>query len=225
MTTVAIAYASRGECKTGFTLDLARLVNHTNKADPKVRLGFVTGSGSLLHEVRNGLVKDVLESDADWMLCLDDDMRFPRDALLRLLSHKRDIVGANYVTRHIPPRATAKTTAGDGWFYDVPSPLGATGLLEVDAIGMGCALINARVLKKLEKPYFSMPFAPAQGVHVGEDVYFCTQAGVAGFKVHIDHGLSREIKHVGSFEYDWDHFDAMHEFAEIDRQTQNQSKE
>ena len=45
--------------------------------------------------------------------------------------------------------------------------------------------------------------AGAVGIVEGEDVYFCTMARVHGFEVWVDHDLSKEVTHIGQFEYGW----------------------
>lgn len=214
-TKVMICLPSAREPKAGTLFDLARLVNVTRDLMPDIKISFATGSSSLIHDLRRDLVKDALTHEADWLFFLDDDMRFPPDALVRLLRHRRDIVGCNYVTRSIPPRPTAKNMEDDHLrFAHVATLPDSKGLEEVDALGFGCILINARVFKAMPQPWFSMPWIPQLQYHVGEDVFFCIAAGKHDFKVFLDHDLSREIKHVGNFEFAWDHFDAIQDIEE-----------
>ena len=210
---VVLCLPSRGAPRASFQYDLIRLVDYVAKNQKDVELGFIRGGGTLIHDLRAELTQDALDSGADWIFFLDDDMRFPADALECLLRHRRDIVGCNYVTRSIPPRPTAKRASEDGMhWYDVPTRPFSAGLEEVDGLGFGCILINARVFKETPKPWFSMPYAPHLGNHVGEDVYFCTVAGNAGFTTNLDHDLSKVIKHTGEFEFSWEHFEATQEF-------------
>ena len=209
---VRVCIPSRGEWKAGFGLDVARLVAHTLRVRPDIQLGFVTGSGTLLHDIRNMIARDATsDGAADYLFWLDDDVRFPDDALLRLLAHGKDLVGAQYVTKSIPPRATAKVLTEDGLdYYDFPSGPNDTGLAKVDVLPFGCALVKAHVFASLPTPWFSMPWSPRHNCHVGEDTYFCTAAGAAGFTPFVDHDLSRCLKHVGPVEYEWKHYDATH---------------
>lgn len=208
-TKIAFCLPTRGECKSGFLFDLMRLVDFTVRVRPELRFGFAQAGGLLLHDLRNLISKNALSADADYLFWLDDDMRFPQDALLRLLDRQKEIVGCNYISRNLPLKPTARVMDDNGVdFWSVTSPEGATGVDEVDALGFGCILIHSRVYKALEQPWFSMPYSPQKGTHVGEDVYFLTKAGVAGFPTYLDHALSREIRHVGSFDFAWEHFDA-----------------
>jgi hypothetical protein len=63
-------------------------------------------------------------------------------------------------------------------------------------------LIDACVFKDLEKPWFYFEQLP-QGKVLGEDIYFCIKASDAGFKTYVDHDLSLEIKHIGTYQYGW----------------------
>lgn len=214
-TKIVFCLPTRGECKSGFSLDLARLVNFTVRHRPDLSIGFMTAGGLLMHDLRALIARQALEAGADYLFWLDDDMRFPPHALLRLLGHQKDIVGCNYITRNMPPRPTARNMDPNGVdFWAVPSAPDAEGLEEVDALGFGCLLMHARVFEKLDQPWFSMPYSPQKGSHVGEDVYFCINASKAGFSTYLDHGLSRELRHVGSFEWRWEHFDADEEIRQ-----------
>ena len=207
---VVICFPTRGDCKAGFTLDLARLVNLTVRSRPDIRIALLNAGGLLLHDLRSLMAKQALEGGADYLFWLDDDMRFPPDSLIRLLGHDRDIVGANYITRNLPPRPTALHQDESGEkFWHVASPEGVLEPEEVSALGFGCLLMHARVFENLPQPWFSMPYHPGKGTHVGEDVYFCANARGAGFSTFCDHALSREIGHIGAFEYRWEHFDAL----------------
>ena len=48
---------------------------------------------------------------------------------------------------------------------------------------------------------FCFQYVPKYREPLREDCYFCLRAGAHGFDVWIDHDLSQEIKHVGTFGY------------------------
>ena len=62
-------------------------------------------------------------------------------------------------------------------------------------------LISTRALRALAEPWFEMPYLPERQEFLGEDVYFCHKAIVAGFDIWIDHDLSKEVQHVGRYGY------------------------
>jgi hypothetical protein len=54
---------------------------------------------------------------------------------------------------------------------------------------------------------------------LGEDIYFCINAGRYGFDIFIDHDLSKQVRHVGIFEFGHEHVDdeaALSMRAEVD---------
>jgi len=65
--------------------------------------------------------------------------------------------------------------------------------------------IKAGVFKALSEPWYETPWRTDKRGYIGEDVFFCNKARDAGFKIWIDHDVSKEIGHVGTFEYKHDH--------------------
>jgi len=51
-------------------------------------------------------------------------------------------------------------------------------------------------------------YLPSGGMYVGEDIYFCKLAQAHGFKVWVDHDLSKDVKHIGKMEFTHDHAEA-----------------
>lgn len=197
-----------------FAFDFANMIGYT-VAMLGGDLDIVTNvvPGTYIHKARQQLIDSALEMGCNWMLWLDSDMRFPKDALVRLMMHNEDIVGVNYSTRQIPPRYVAiKETAmedpnGKGWLC--PTRADSTGLEEVGAVGFGLVLMKAAFLNNMPDRDKGMWFWFEQdierGSHIGEDVYFCREARRAGAKVYVDHDLSKEIAHTGQMEYRLEH--------------------
>ncbi len=203
---VAICVPSRGANPMGFTYDVATMLVysaaclvHNDIAD--VTLTFVPGT--YIHVNRNDLMDQALESRADYTMWLDDDMRFPRDTLIRLLKHNVDIVGANYCTRRMPPAPIAiKHIDQVNGSTRLQTREEDTHLEHVDAVGFGVVLVKSKVALEVGYPWFETK-DPEGGEHlrVGEDVDFCMKAKAAGFDVLVDHGLSQEVRHIGQFDY------------------------
>lgn len=189
-----------------FAFDLAALAAFSVNKGYDVRLNHCCGT--IIPEIRMRLAQIAIEQGADWMFWLDSDMRFPKDALERLLKHDKPIVGANYVTREVPPHSTARVfkdkntaTIAD----HVNTTTTSTGLEQVDYIGFGCVLIKSDVFKSLEKPWFHIGYSNLNNQFIGEDVYFCLKAAGKNYPILIDHDLSKEVHHIGSFEYRHEH--------------------
>jgi hypothetical protein len=86
--------------------------------------------------------------------------------------------------------------------YTMPD---STGLEEVGSIGTGIMLIKKEVFQNMSEPWFDMPWQVGKRGYMGEDVFFCKKAQELGFKVYIDHDVSKEIGHIGTFEFKHDH--------------------
>jgi hypothetical protein len=180
----AIVTPSRDLVHATYTYDLVELI----RRDPTVRYGM--SLGSMLGNLRQAMVSGALSNGATHVLMIDSDMRFPPDALERLLTHNVDLVGANYVAR-----GGQSNTAryADGSY--VPSK-DRTGLEPVHVVGCGVVLISAAVFRALDPPWFPTPWDEESAQHVSEDVYFCARAAKAGYQAYVDHDLSRDVKHV-----------------------------
>ena len=204
MKTVAICIPARGQMEVGTAFDLARMVNHVARKG-EIQVNLYTSMGTLIFDQRNNMVESALEEGADYVLFIDADMRFPKDTLERLISHNKGIVGVNATTRSVPVKATAKHLIidSDGTCnWKQISSKNKTGLQMADGIGCGVMLISRETLEKIEKPWFFFELLPENKL-LGEDIYFCVKAKDVGIDTFIDHDLSQEIGHVGSYTYGW----------------------
>lgn len=212
---LAICIPCTEDLKSGFAYDLSIMMATLGAlwvargvADVKL----IFRMGSLVQTQRNGLVKGALEWGATHLLWLDSDMRFPRDLVFRLMQHEQPIVAANCTTR-VPPRiqpVAFKKIDHVGTdhqrLYTMPD---SHGLEEVEAIGAAVMLVDANVYKGMEEPYYDVVYVKGRSGWEGEDVYFCRQARQRGWKVLIDHDVSKDIKHIGAMEFGHDHANAI----------------
>jgi hypothetical protein len=198
MPKIMVGIPSGDMVHTMFAHDLAVMIGKAS-CIPSLQIGVFTISGTILHESRNDIAKQLLDSTFDHLLFLDTDMRFPPHALGQLLDHDLPIVAANYTTRRAPYRPVSMRHIGtnEPLYTDADS----TGLEECAACGMGFALIKREVFEKTEKPWFLTPYIPRVDGSWGEDVWFCNQVRKAGFPVMLDHDLSKEIRHIGLREF------------------------
>lgn len=206
MAKIAISVPTRDILHAEFAFDLAILAAYCVGKGHDIKLNHCTGT--IIPELRTALVIAAIEQGADWIFWLDSDMRFPKDALEKLLAHDKPIVGTNYVTREIPPSPTARNIKDDKedmYIENVYTKPESTGLEKVDYMGFGCAVIKTDVFKEIGLPYFNIGFSTLNNKFIGEDVFFCLKAAGKNFPVLIDHDLSKEIKHIGNFEYRHEH--------------------
>lgn len=206
--TIGILIPTRDFVNSGFSYDLARLVGFTvGTTNHKVVL--YTSSGTLLSAQRQDLAKSAIEAGCSHTLWLDSDMRFPKDTIVRLLAHDIGIVCANYAKRRFPtePIAVRKNTTDEDakTIQRVYTEDHSTGLVDVDYCGMGVMLVKAEVYKTMEYPWFAIPWVPNAQDYMGEDVWFCRRAAENGTKTYIDQDLSKEVHHIGSFEFKHEH--------------------
>jgi len=161
-----------------------------------------TGSPILYPEVpaidvaRNMIVEEALRIGVKYIFFLDADVIPPPYAYIRLRSHRLPIVSGLYYTK--VPRV--KDEKGEVrptpamWRYN-PKVKGLSpiidwkppkGLVEVDAVGMGCALIDTRVFKGIKPPWFEYRHNPLARTGLSEDLVFCEKAKKAGFPIYVD---------------------------------------
>ena len=195
-----------------FTYDLCQMMNLSVAAIPAHlghELGFAMNIGTYIHKARTELLQVALGEGATHVLWIDSDMRFPQDALLRLLQHQVPVVGINYSKRRWPPEFVAikrvPTKEGDVGEM-LRTDADSTGLEEVDAIGMGLVLMETDFMVNLpdpeKDPWFKFKMMP-DGREVGEDVYFCKFIikDLLKEKIFVDHDLSWQCSHLGTHEY------------------------
>lgn len=148
-----------------------------------------------------------LQLDCSHLLFIDSDMKFPSDALRRLLAHQKDVVGITYSQRRSPRGFTHLSLDGSQM---IPGPL-----FEVRSLGCGLMLIDIKVLQKLNPPYFWPVFYPNRALpdgshaHASEDVVFCEEARTQGFHLWCDGALSWECRHCGTFEFGPEHIEIL----------------
>lgn len=202
---IAIAVPSHDTVPAPFAFDLAKLVIHTAAQMPAGwEFGVNAVVGTYVHQARQELIDNLVRQGVDYILWLDSDMRFPREALFHLLQHRKDVVGINYAKRQVPTEFVALKKVGAPRGERCITRETSTGLEEVEALGFGCVLIRTSCLKDLPDPK-DVPWF--QNVHLGEgrwmgeDVWFCAMLRKAGVKIYVDHDLSKVCGHVGQFDF------------------------
>lgn len=160
-------------------------------------LAVLNEKNSMITDARNKLVKRALDFGTDWLLFIDSDMIFPMDALERLLSHDRDIVGATY-NKRVHPFETLGRFVGDA--HDVSSG----GLIEAKLLPGGFLLVRASVFRAMVDParqqqiWFREHYDEAEPNRcISEDYAFCMAAREKGFQIWCDLDLTNKLGHIG----------------------------
>jgi hypothetical protein len=205
---IAICTPHYGDVTPQYAFSLANMVLFTARTQftfneqvtaPEIKI--MMQSSSLVPEARTLLADRAIAWGANYLLWIDADHSFPDDALVRLLSLNKDVVGANYVRRGRPTSPTARDGAGEP-VWTTEELAKANSIQEVADIGLGFCLISMpvlHILKEMGHPLFMLPMSP-DGKFFGEDYYFCELVRNAGYLIHVDHALSWHVGHVARSE-------------------------
>lgn len=146
--------------------------------------------------VRNNMVKKALECGCTSIWMGDTDQIYPKDTLVKLISHNLPVICAKVHRRYPPfdPLLYQKTKWK--WKYlGTPREAWKNGeLVEVEATGAACMLIRSEVFEKVKFPWFkSLPPTKKRNYAVGEDIYFWKGVKKAGYSIFVD--TSIEVGH------------------------------
>jgi len=142
---------------------------------------------------QNDLAREFLRSDCEYFWLINDDQVFPPDALMRLVSHNKDVVGVNCLMKngphppmiYDPPLPDDRPGHMPQYFYKQHEH----GLIRVGAIGGGGTLIHRRVFETVPDPWWEVHTVyrdnrpPEQS---SEDFDFCQKVTNAGLEIWCD---------------------------------------
>jgi len=143
---------------------------------------------------RNKAVAVAIQIGAERILFLDSDVHPPNNTIQRLLSHKLPIVSGLYARRQLPPRNQMMRREGERLVPIQEGMFEPGSVVECDAVGMGCFMIETEVLRKIGAPWFRWTEGYIMG-GVSEDFDFCTKVRNAGYRICVDTSLI--CKHSG----------------------------
>lgn len=214
---VLVAQPIYGWVPSDAAMSFTRMVAAGTKA------GFIESvaqtSYGILSQARNILLNQLLKQGQTWMthvLFVDSDMVVPHDAIQRLLERKVPIVSALYFMRKPPylPVAIPKdhketgVIEGAGSFALEYKP----GLNPMAAVGMGCCLIESKVIFDIEEKHKDQKWFSFEQ-NEGEDIWFCRRARQLGYKVFLDADV--KCGHVGDLIVTEDNFKHYHGRSEV----------
>jgi len=183
---VAIAIPCGTMVHADFAVSLGSMMHSLGE----MPMSIVVGKSSIVADARNLGLEYAQKYGAEYVLFIDSDMTFPKDALLKLLVRQVDIIGATYSRRTAPFHFLGDILPEQP--ADAPK-----GLLEMSRIPTGFLLIKSTVFEKLKKPYFRFRVDEEAGVNIGEDFDFSDRVRAAGFRIWCDPYLSKELGHIG----------------------------
>jgi hypothetical protein len=101
-------------------------------------------SGSLLMSARNGILADFLRMDFTHILCVDADIAWNPQDILRMLGYDQDFVAACYVARGANHFCFRPELDPNGNFVET-----AQGLLEMQTIPAGFMLLSRKMIQSM----------------------------------------------------------------------------
>lgn len=201
-----------------FGISLAGLMAGFSRQVPgytEQRLALAHKSGSILPQLRNGLVEQALQAEATHVLFLDCDQTFPSNLLHRMLAWGKRVVACNVATKRFPSTPTARLyqagSRGGKLLYTEPD---SKGLVRVWRVGTGVMLLETSVFKDIKRPWFEYKWLPEENDYQGEDWTFCEKLDWIEEKIWVDQELSYEIGHYGGVEYKHDFVIASRDMGE-----------
>ena len=157
--------------------------------------------GYQVDQVRNLIADWVVKGPYDYLFAVDSDISFAPDTLVKLLNHDKDVVSGLYIQRIQGQHTLEIFESNDqGGYSHIPyEKIKDKGLVEVCAVGFGCALINKHVLAEIGYPQFVYKSALDHAHTFSEDLYFARMCREKGFKIYAD--TSIVCDHTGSYIY------------------------
>ena len=148
---VAICVPSGRTWEAATALSVSAISAYTAMAG--VETGHFNVQTSLICHARNSTVDTVLtQGTFDYLFWMDSDMEVPPDALIRLLKHNKDIVGATYNKRTPRDDGTYETL---GRLVDNETSDLRSGVHEAALLPGGMLLVKADVYRKMPKPWYA----------------------------------------------------------------------
>ena len=148
---------------------------------------------------RNIIAKYAQENGFDYILWVDSDMIIPRNTLVKLLSHDKDVVSGVYSYKvlnndEVVAKKFMDEERTDYGNLKIKAIQNSSGLIEVDGFGFGCVLTKVSMFDKIPFPWFIYT------QDMGEDIFFCRKAQNEGYKLWLDTDVI--CGHIGSVNYD-----------------------
>lgn len=197
MMRLGIGGPTRDLVPASFATDFAHLFAYTREHGPWTTVDDLFLGHTYIHCGRELVLEAALKRGFTHLLWLDTDMSVPRTAAVRLLERGKPVVGCNYISRR---QGSGLFTAQQDDGARVVTTEHSTGLESVGAVGFGCMLMQLDVVTRLHRPWFRHGLN-VHGGDVGEDIMFCQALRSVGHTVYVDHDLSKEIGHVGTYTY------------------------
>lgn len=195
---ITIGTAVGNETNSRFIINTWGMIPHWLKS---FGLNIAIKMGTLIHVNRTEIVESALANNTDYLLFLDSDTLIWEGQLEQLVrdaeENNLDIVSGVCNFKDSPYRRSIYRKVEGGYkFFNVD--ISSSDIVEVDGVGLAVCLIKTDVFKKLEQPWFDISWKRDKENKLypqGEDLYFCSIAKNAGFKIFVDKRV--KTGHVG----------------------------
>ena len=174
------------------------------RREGEVKIG--TMQGTLLHDTRNSFAGEAISGKYDRVLWIDDDMRFYRDMMERMMDDMNS--GMEYVSALAFKRVYPTSPVIYSAFTPIPEAPGLyrpepmmdyppESVFEIAASGFGCVMTSTALLKRVWDEY-GPPFT--YHANLGEDLSFCWRVNQMGVKMYCDSRI--KVGHIGTVVFD-----------------------
>jgi N-methylhydantoinase A/oxoprolinase/acetone carboxylase beta subunit len=176
----------------------------TSKGIKTVKVPYKETARERIKDSRNALRDEAITGGYDHLFSLEADLVVRKDTLMRLLSHRTDIITAYYGTDVIVTLKMKNTqeikkalinmpiiylqSSPDKVRRANPKEILDRGVIQIGAMGLGCALISRQVLEKIK-------FRLEDGKKACDDMFFCIDAKKAGYNLYLDSDHKIEHEH------------------------------
>lgn len=186
---ILIGVPSNDMIHAAMAMDLCNLVAYTISKGHEIA---ITNQNSSIIEVgRAQMVMSASSLGVDALFTVDSDMRFPANALVRMVNHDRDIVCCDAVRRRLPYSQVLETFEGKPIDHENVQPL-----IKVKGGTSAFMLTKMDVFHKTPMPHYKVAWHDEQD-YEGEDYWFSNRVREAGFDIWCDTELSMYIGHIG----------------------------
>jgi FkbM family methyltransferase len=155
--------------------------------------------GYVIDQIRNLICDWSVRNGFDYVLCVDSDISFEPDTLVKMLSHNVDMVTGVYRQRLPNSVVEIYDTNLQHMPYDkvISKPFQKIG-----ACGFGCVLVKTSVFTIIGYPQFKYHSALDHSNTFSEDIDFCKKANEKGIIIYCDSTI--RCGHWGTVNYSLD---------------------
>jgi hypothetical protein len=227
--TIVVGWCDNGTTEGSFTESVSSLM--LRREEYKIPItGLMRVLGNQIARQRQVLFdKWANETDADWILWIDSDIRFNLEHVQKIINScdkdERPIVSGVYFISKSPEKTIMQPMPCI--FYSTEKenvlnfvhPLPKDNLIEIDSCGMGFVIMHRQIIDKLKlispnESFFAEKNATNDNDFVGEDIAFFNKINKAKIPVYADTSIL--LDHMKKFSLDinyynmyWDNIDKI----------------